>query len=97
MFMMISFPRLLSPSPFPVRPNALRELTLFLSLSIPVHPPHQLSALLQFEAVGPIQSVYQYLKEKRALGVLRHPDLATATMEILPDGRSARHSPPSPA
>lgn len=52
----------------------------------------QISSVLEFDAVKSTESVYKKLKSYGALDALRHPDLATATMEILPDG-TMEHSP----
>lgn len=43
---------------------------------------------LEFDLVAPMQTVYSLLKSKKALAVLRDEYISTATMEILPDGKS---------
>ncbi|GBG30983.1 UPF0652 protein, partial [Hondaea fermentalgiana] len=43
---------------------------------------------LEFSLVSPMQTVYSLLKSKGALDVLRDENISTATMEILPDGKT---------
>lgn len=45
-------------------------------------------ALLNFKTVTKVVSVHQYLASRGCEGVLREPDLKTATMEILPEGKT---------
>jgi hypothetical protein len=46
--------------------------------------------LLGFDAFSPIKTVYNFLEERRGLGVLSHVHISLATKEILPDKSVSR-------
>jgi len=46
--------------------------------------------LLEFKLVKKVRTVYDFLNERGALGILKHPDIITATTAIVDGGRS-RH------
>eukprot|EP00696_Hemimastix_kukwesjijk_P005982 gnl/Hemi2/17590_TR5802_c0_g1_i2.p1 gnl/Hemi2/17590_TR5802_c0_g1~~gnl/Hemi2/17590_TR5802_c0_g1_i2.p1 ORF type:complete len:358 (+),score=119.75 gnl/Hemi2/17590_TR5802_c0_g1_i2:1416-2489(+) len=48
----------------------------------------EVRALMEFDLVQPIQTVYSLLAAKNALHVLHDPDLVIATSEVMPEGRS---------
>eukprot|EP00736_Rhodelphis_marinus_P004361 Rmarinus@m.581 len=48
----------------------------------------EVSELLGFSCVKPVETVYSFLKQRDALALLSDPNMSVATMEILPEGKS---------
>ncbi|KAI9260600.1 hypothetical protein BDA99DRAFT_512591 [Phascolomyces articulosus] len=48
----------------------------------------EVQEMLGFSCVAPILTVYEFLKERRGLGVLREDIILLATREIIPEGKS---------
>ena len=48
----------------------------------------EVQEMLGFSCVAPILTVYEFLKERRGLGVLREDIIILATREIIPEGKS---------